>query len=243
LEITSLSILSPSKLKTFLTCPRKYYYDYIERRPSEKHPAAALGTAVHKTIETVYKERIDPVLFFLNEFDAELARHGIELDAYSKYKMDGVKMVGDYDYAKRIPIEMEYSFRALPFPNQADAICAFNGIIDQTYEWGFVDLKTNARKPSQTTLDNDPQFIIYNWAFEEIFNYKPERNVWHHLRTHEDIDADVDGKLDQIIRDVTTLLATDFTAVRDTPVQKTCFFCPHKNECLGVREEVELSPR
>ena len=230
---SGLEVLSPSKLKTFISCPKKYYYDYIERRPSIRHPAAALGSAVHKTIETVYEQRIDPVAFFLREFDAELLKENIELDAYSKYKMDGVKMVGDYDYAARVPIESERVFRALPFPNTAHPICAFNGVIDQVYDWGFVDLKTNGRKPKQDVLDNDPQFIIYGWAFEEIYNYHPDKKIWHHLRTHEDIHADVDGKLDDVAKAVTQLLETDFAAIRDTPVQRTCLFCPHKAECLG----------
>ena len=63
--ITGLKVLSASKLKTFNACNRKYYYEYVDKQPSKKHPAACLGSAVHKTIERVYKEGVNQEIHLL----------------------------------------------------------------------------------------------------------------------------------------------------------------------------------
>lgn len=237
LRESTLHVLSASKLKTFESCARKYYYQYIERLLTERHPAAALGSAVHKTIEVVYDQRVDPVITFLNEFDRELAKNNLVLDldnqAQRRYKNDGVKMVGDYDYSARVPIEKELEF-LLPFPNAAHPMCMIHGYIDQAYEWGFVDLKTNGRKPKQDILNNDLQFIIYDWAFNEIYNRPAEHMIWHHLRTHEDLAADVSGKLDIAVRIIDSILEKDFTNVYEQNIGEACRFCPFKVPCLGV---------
>lgn len=233
-ESTSgLITVSASKLKTFSSCPRKYYYEYVDKQPKEKHPAAALGSAVHKTIELVYKNHVEPVSTFLTTFDAELQKYEVTLEGRQKsLRTDGIRMVGDYQYEKRTPTELELEFR-LAFPNQAHPLCMMHGYLDQIYDWGFVDLKTNGRKPLRGVLDNDLQFIIYHWAFKELYGYDPDESIWHHLRTGEDLQADVAGKEDDAARVIERILETDVTGVYDKNVGDACVFCSHKLICLG----------
>jgi hypothetical protein len=231
----SLIQLSASKIKTFQSCPRKYYYEYLHKLPKEKHPAAALGSAVHKTIERVYKEHAEPVSTFLKEFAHELVKYNITEFSWgqeAKLRNDGIKMVGDYDYSRRIPTQIEVEFR-LPFPNAAHAICSIHGYIDQVYATSFVDLKTNARKPTQDVLDNDIQFILYAWAFKEIYQVYPEQAIWHHLRTQQDLIADVQGKEDYVSFAVDAILEAEITGYPKIPYKagKTCLFCPFKDRC------------
>jgi CRISPR/Cas system-associated exonuclease Cas4 (RecB family) len=101
--IPTLITLSASKLKTYSACPRKFYYEYMDRQESEKHPAAALGTAVHKTIEKVYREQTDPAVTFLATFDTETAEFDETVDL-RKYKTDGIKMVSNYKFERRTPV-------------------------------------------------------------------------------------------------------------------------------------------
>jgi len=231
--ITGLKVLSASKLKTFSACNRKYYYEYVDKQQTKKHPAAALGTAVHKTIELVYKEQVDPVLTFANTFNAELELAGIDgRDIKPELLRDGVKMVSNYKFDRRTPKEMELEF-LLPFPNQAHPLCQIRGFIDQSYDWGFVDLKTNKFKPLGGVLDNDLQFIVYDWAFAEIYGYQPSNKIWHHLRTGEDLYAETTGKLDNAVRVIEKILDSDMTGVYDRSVGEACRICPHRLICLG----------
>ena len=107
----ALLTLSASKLKTFSSCERKFYYEYVDKRETKRHPAAALGTAVHKTIEKVYLEQVDPITTFLDVFGNELISCEIEPNEVKpELTRDGLKMVTLYKYEKRQPVEMEVEF-------------------------------------------------------------------------------------------------------------------------------------
>jgi len=43
--------LSASRVKTYQQCPRKYYYNYIEKLPTKDWPHFDLGTLVHGSLE------------------------------------------------------------------------------------------------------------------------------------------------------------------------------------------------
>jgi CRISPR/Cas system-associated exonuclease Cas4 (RecB family) len=55
----SLLKLSASSIKTFEQCPRKYYYNYIERRPRKSWPHLDLGNFVHEVLEKFHIQAID----------------------------------------------------------------------------------------------------------------------------------------------------------------------------------------
>jgi hypothetical protein len=233
LNESTLITLSASKLKTFNACERKFYYEYVDRQETVKHPAAALGTAVHKTIERVYREQIDPVPTFVDEFGKELLANNLNIDDVKpQLARDGIKMISQYNFLRRVPDEMELEF-TLPFPNAAHPLCNIRGFMDQLYEWGFVDLKTNTFKPLNSVLDNDIQFILYDWAFEEIYNYRAQRKIWHHLRTGEDLYSDTEGKLDNAVRVIERILDSSVTGIYDRSIGDPCRICSHRLICLG----------
>jgi hypothetical protein len=227
-------VLSASKLKTYKLCSQRYKYQYVDKLPSPKHPAAALGSAVHATIDKVFKQRQDPVSLFIQEFNHELHNYNISLDhlsyGYAKSLSDGIAMVGDYPFSSYTPKETEVEFWE-GFPNDSSSI-KIHGYIDQLYDWGIVDLKTNARKPKQEDLDNDLQFILYQWAFKKLTGSYPRKVLWYHLRTQEELAADVIGKehiAEQAIDQIVYSLQEDlFSPV----VGYQCKFCPFVDRCI-----------
>lgn len=40
-----IKTISASAIKTFETCPKKFYYEYILKRRAETHPAAVAGSS------------------------------------------------------------------------------------------------------------------------------------------------------------------------------------------------------
>jgi RecB family exonuclease len=54
------SHVSPSQIATYTTCPRQWYYNKVLGLPVPQKPSAALGEAVHSTIEA-YLETGDPI--------------------------------------------------------------------------------------------------------------------------------------------------------------------------------------
>lgn len=54
--------LSVSRVKTYVDCPQKYYYSYIEKLPKKKWDHFDLGTLIHGSLETfhsIYKSDDD----------------------------------------------------------------------------------------------------------------------------------------------------------------------------------------
>lgn len=258
--MSDLLTLSASRIKSFSSCPRKFYYRYILEEPEPQNPAAAMGSAVHKTIEIVHQEGGDPVNTYNGLWIEQMKEHP-EIQTHPnvhRVHQDGVKIVEKYDFAKRTPTELELEF-TLPFPDPIEPICYMRGFIDHIYEDGtVVDLKTSRNKPKLSVLGFDPQFIIYDWAFLNIYQELPKALYWHHLRTGEDLEAVVRGKgqLDYVIEMVMKINRLyramhrrkealqergreDETLITlfNRSVGESCLFCSYRGPCLG--EEVD----
>ncbi len=52
-------VLSPSQVRTFLTCSAKWWFKYGVGLPESKTSSLALGLAVHKTIEVNFREKLE----------------------------------------------------------------------------------------------------------------------------------------------------------------------------------------
>lgn len=55
-EKEAILTLSASRIKTYQQCPRKYYYNYIEKLPRKDWPHFDLGTLVHGVLEHFHEE-------------------------------------------------------------------------------------------------------------------------------------------------------------------------------------------
>ena len=48
-------LYSPSSILTYKQCPRKFYYQYVEKLPTKKSFALVRGSIVHSVIEDFFK--------------------------------------------------------------------------------------------------------------------------------------------------------------------------------------------
>lgn len=55
-ELTPTDKLSPSKINTFMKCPREFYYNYVEKVKVSPNIHLVKGSVVHKVLEDFYKE-------------------------------------------------------------------------------------------------------------------------------------------------------------------------------------------
>ena len=49
--------LSPSKINTYMKCPREFYYKYIAKIPEKKTIHLFRGTLVHAVLEDLFKKQ------------------------------------------------------------------------------------------------------------------------------------------------------------------------------------------
>lgn len=246
--IDGLPTISASRVKVYKTCARQYEYKYVitkEDRPEDrKNVAALLGTALHKAIELKYTEGKSPTAVFQQVMTETLdgwEDEGLQinaLDYFSRALKIGKDILQKYPWDRFTPMELEYTF-TLPFPSFDNAIVNVTGIIDQIdMDGSIIDHKSASYAPSQDVLDNDPQFILYYWAYTQIYGYPPYRVIWNHLRTDRQIIANIEHnyalKIDQLTYDIQAMLENTRYPRRamDDVCKKQCSFY---SLCYGDR--------
>ena len=249
-----LPVISASKLKVFKTCAKQYYYKYklpYNSRPEDhKNVAALMGTALHRAIELKYTEGKSPTFTFqsvMTDTIEEWENNKLQINAadyFPRAMKVGKDILLKFEWDKFNPQDLEYNF-TLPFPNKEAPIVMINGLIDMIDMSGMiVDHKSASYAPAQDELDHDPQFLIYYWAYEQIYGAKPWKVVWNHLRTAKLIEANIEhnyaDKLKQLQSDIEAMLHTTHYARRqmDSICKTKCSFYPN---CYGEKPQVAIT--
>jgi len=226
--------LSASKIKTFTSCQRQYYHRYIDRLPTGTNGRALLGRCVHKAIELGFQGQ-EPFEVYNREWIEGLPQVTGK-DNMQKLYNEGLKMLDLYDFNQIPPLEMELGFE-LPFPNREEPLVLMQGYFDQVLKGDIlIDLKTGLRRPKLGVLRYNPQFIIYYWAYHQLYGVYP-KIYWHHLRTGEkflaDITEDQVASLVPIVRGFKAQV--EYTDAIENYHRNTdsCDYCPFRGPCLG----------
>lgn len=249
--IPNIPTVSASKIKVYKTCARQYKYKYMipfKDRPSEdKNVAALLGTALHKAIELKYSIDANPTAMFQNVMDETITqweKDKVKINASSYYTQAlkvGKDILRKFDWKQFTPTELEYAF-TLPFPSPINPLVNVTGYIDLIDRSGnakvVVDFKSQATAPAQEELDHDPQFLLYAWAYEQIYGEKPDDIIWYHLRTDKRMIAYVQhnykDKMSQLTEDILAMLEAKRFGRRqmDTVCKTKCSFY---DLCYGTK--------
>lgn len=168
--------LGPSKINTYLNCPRSYQFQYLERRDAPSSPAATLGSTVHSAIEMIHREHLtskdmDEAAEFLMSLwgevrdsttdpdDADVAA-SLELarDEWLPWYLKFIEPQVDIVVEDRWNLEI-------------DGV-RLQGTVDRVYrEDGgatvISDVKTGKRAPSAQDLNTDLQLSLYTWAVRQ----------------------------------------------------------------------------
>ncbi len=178
--------LSASQINTWLMCPRKYRLHYIDRLPWQQKPASMiLGIAVHEAVEAYYKavsEGHHPSHQDLHDMLATSIHESTETTPTDTEDMEALVSQGqtllDLFLANVQPqhiqaIEEPFNVALLdsdtgqvwdtPLVGRFDLVEA-----DSTGTPVIVDLKTMARRPSDTDLHTNIQLLTYAYAARQI---------------------------------------------------------------------------
>ena len=95
--------LSPSKINTYLKCPREFYYNYIAKIPQKKTVHLFRGTLVHQVLEDLFKKQFKtlpqwekgvPKAWIQEQFESgweeKIAKHKWLWDVHTKEEMDNM---------------------------------------------------------------------------------------------------------------------------------------------------------
>ncbi len=174
-------LFSLSQIQTYLGCPLKYRFQYIDKIPKPwRASALAFGSSVHAAVEWFHKERLagrsPPLLEVLKVFDADWYAQNMEPLVFSERESKdsltekGGAMLQLYvessNGSKPIAVEQPFELE-LADPETGEVLdVRLRGIIDLVEEGEtLVELKTAGRTLEQGGLERHLQLSTYALVF------------------------------------------------------------------------------
>ncbi len=256
---------SYSRLSTFGTCPRQYYYRYIAKVPIPKRDSIEqfLGTSVHNALETLYKDCLNGrvateeelVTTYESEWTATLPDD--VLIVHDTYTADDYRRVGEdclrKYYRRHAPFDSETTLALedrVSFDIDASGKHKLVGYVDRISRTAdgtcrIHDYKTNKKLPSQQEKDQDKQLAYYQigltkrWPDIEKFEL-----VWHFVRFDTQIvSTRTTEQLEILSRDtidlITGIEARSGENAFETIETPLCSWCDYQASCPLFRHESE----
>jgi putative RecB family exonuclease len=194
--------VSYSQLRTYLTCPQKYMYQYVKGVEWERKSAALIfGKAVHKAVEQFYTTlqsigkplsveemvSIFDMVLEMEYFNAEteiVFKHGEDL---ARLKEQGAELVrvfhAEVKPQKIVGVEVPFSVRIPDVINGHGFLpVRLAGILDLVEAdsdgtYLVVELKTSGQRFSSAKLEHDLQSTVYSYAMAQMRLGTTERST------------------------------------------------------------------
>lgn len=173
--------LSISRISTYLGCPLKYRFQYVDELPRPWRAAAmAFGTSVHAAIEWFHRERMEgktpTIEQAIEMFGADWFAQNVEPLVFpDKEDAESLRAKGEALLAQYLTVMAESKATAVEAPFELDLVdpetgedlgVRFRGIIDLVEEGDIlVDVKTAGRMPENGGLERHLQLSTYALVF------------------------------------------------------------------------------
>jgi len=217
--------ISASTIKDYLVCSRRVYYRLFQPERTLPSPEMLVGEIVHFALEKHWKSEKSAVDYINNNLDNLILRS--RAVSFIKNYFDNFQfLVSDND-------QIEKRFK-IKIPNQSDAYLV--GKIDRINNSSntIIDWKT---KKSPSSIDNDPQFMVYLIAYEYLYGNEPNSLLYVSLRDCKILRFKQDNNLMSILKNA--IIPSLIGAIRNEKLvptglfdKKNCYLCNYKNACF-----------
>lgn len=232
-EKLSLVDFSYSRLDTYLSCPAKYFYSYIQKEPRQFSPAATLGNIIHTTLENVVESNSSLDFRALKQ---EYIKNIPEYDPNDLIPRDLINVghtIIDEFFDQNIDKEFNIYEKELAF-NFIIGTYNINGFIDRVDLYDnkvhIIDYKTGKWEVSAKEVPNNLQLGIYALAASLLFPGKEVYAELYYLRSgkrkgHLFTEDDISSVKEKIISIANKIVNdTNFTP---TDQYRQCSYCDH----------------
>jgi len=198
--------LSFSKLSTYIKCPMRYKFIYVDELPTAPRSYFSFGNSIHKVLEEFYKEetsfkklRKSPYNYLMELLDKHWIKVGYAYPQEERRAKEEAKMIltnfyrkSIFSYKPALLVEKEFSFEL-----EGTEIKGRIDRIDEEFEkLTIIDYKTNTFLPQLFKEEELLQPLIYKMAVEELF---PDREIgkvtFYFLKHSKKIDFEIDELL------------------------------------------------
>lgn len=175
---TDSAMLGASKINTYLRCPKSYEYQYVQKLPSQRSPAAAVGSTVHEIVRLAHllrwttdnQDEAADALTKLWERVREETTDPEDPQADQSITKAADEWLPWYLHwsNKHINIAVEEGWE-LEVPGTGIIL---RGTVDRIYraagEVVISDVKTGGRVPTEEDMATDLQLSLYAWACRQM---------------------------------------------------------------------------
>ena len=230
--------ISASLIRDYLECRSKIFYRINYPETSISNKEMILGSIVHSSIEK-YWGLIPAAGWYA--IDEVKKRFGEDKES-EKFVLDCIHVFfkNFRQYLSSIDDKTELKFK-IPFSDGVYIV----GKIDRITKDGLVfDWKTNRRTPK--SINNDPQFILYHWAYSKLYNKTPVAVYYASLTDGSLLMLDIKKEFyGHLFDEIIPAIVQD---IKSHNLPKTgiftgdCFRCPYKETCLqGDSHELDFT--
>ncbi len=254
--------ISFSSLDAFRKCPLKYKYQEIDKIKTPPSPEAVFGTVVHSTLKYIHEGKgsflfpteKEALEFFSSHWNGEGFRDEIEeRSAFAQ----GIKIIQEY-YQKNNPAEtkivaLESNFAIRLEDKEKKETHIISGIIDRIdkTDEGFeiIDYKTSKKLPSQLSVNENLQLLIYLLAFLERYpdqreNLSSIKLSLYYLRHGTKLSTfkkvqELEEEKSQLLETIREIEASDFSP----QINPLCDWCGYQKICPMWKHKFETEEK
>jgi len=259
---------SHSRIESYKSCPKKFYFQYIEKPEIEEKKGIEgfLGSMVHKALEKLYTDlkftkldSLEEILEYYEKVWEENFDLTIEIirQDYTKehYKQMGKRFLTDYynkyqpfDTGKTLGLEMEITLRFLDDYGTAFDLIGYIDRLTMINEEHFEihDYKTNAHTKTQEEVDKDKQLALYTIAIKKMYpTVKRVDLVWHFLESGLEMrssrtDKDLEELEKEVVKAMQEIERKQITNDFPTKESALCDWCSFKEICPAKSHAFKL---
>lgn len=218
--------LSASSINDYLECSMRYYYRRFRSSEAVTPYYMTIGTIVHQALEKFWSDEKKALEFArFSSFDHPLT---------DKHKSKIFKHIKNYFKYFHPLVNKEDKVERF-FTLQIDTDIFLRGKFDRLVGDKIFDWKTSEKPPY--TVDNDVQFIIYNYAYRKLYNERPSGVYYAALKTGELISFNQRIENERILfKEIIPKMVADIKAENYIHEGKLKFFstcqnCQYKETC------------
>jgi putative RecB family exonuclease len=260
---------SHSSIECFRTCPRQFFYRYVEKvklPDVPEHIATFFGSRCHEALEWLYGGVMNGVVpereALLAEFGSIWEREWTEDVVITEadmsgdlYRSLGERCVGNY-YDAHVPFNDGLTIaleQVVTFDLDPDDDISMVGYIDRVSKspdgtWHIHDYKTNKRLPTQSQVDGNPQLAYYEIGIREMWPSVERVELhWHFLRFGETITSIRAAEQLSEVKAAALVTVRDALARGDDenafePIESgLCNYCEYRSICPVRKHELRVN--